>query len=125
RIAVQSDRQALAERLDEVLTLVRLAVVDWRAMAARVRRAIADYTSRPPSIDRDEVNEAVAFLEWLAADNFTFLGIREHDFVGGSRRGGLQRSTKPGLGILCDPSLRVLRRGTAAVTTTPAIRAFL
>ena len=38
------------------------------------------------SIDRDEVNEAVAFLEWLAADNFTFLGIREHVFVGGASR---------------------------------------
>ena len=125
RIALESDRQALAERLDEVLTLVRRAVVDWRAMVARVRQAIADYTSRPPAIASDEVNEAVAFLEWLVADNFTFLGIREHDFVGGARRGGLQRSTKPGLGILCDPSLRILRRGTAAVTTTPAIREFL
>ena len=66
RIALASDRQTLAERLDEVLTLVRRAVVDWHAMVARVSRAIADYTSRPPAIASDEVNEAIAFLEWLS-----------------------------------------------------------
>ena len=124
-LATEAERQALAERLDQILAEVRRAVVDWPAMMARVRQAIADYQSRPPPIGSDEVGEAIAFLEWLVADNFTFLGIREHDYVGGASRGELRRSSAPGLGILRDPALRVLRRGSASLTTTPAIREFL
>ncbi|TIT91956.1 MAG: NAD-glutamate dehydrogenase, partial [Mesorhizobium sp.] len=58
-------------------------------------------------------------------DNFTFLGMREFKYIGEQESGTLERSDKPGLGILSDPDVLVLRRGTEAVTTTPEIRAFL
>src|SRR4051794_29201057 len=61
-IPLASERRALVERLDELLTQVRRAVADWRAMVARVGDAIAAYKSRPPAIGGDEVSEAVAFL---------------------------------------------------------------
>ena len=76
-------------------------------------------------LDKDAVTEAIAFLEWLRDDNFTFLGMREFNYSGGEKSGTLERPEKPGLGILSDPDVLVLRRGTEAVTTTPEIRAFL
>ena len=77
-------------------------------------------------LDKDAVTEAIAFLEWLRDDNFTFLGMREFRY---SRRreerdAGARRTSR-GLGILADPDVLVLRRDAEGVTTTPEIRAFL
>ena len=50
---------------------VRCAVEDWQAMRERALEA-ADQM-------RGEDEEAAAFLDWLAGDNFTFLGYRAGD----------------------------------------------
>ncbi|TKT82958.1 NAD-glutamate dehydrogenase [Aquamicrobium sp. LC103] len=115
----------LETRLHHILNQVHAAVSNWRPMLARLDQAIADFRYAPVPLDKDEVAEAIAFLEWLRDDNFTFLGMREFRYSGGEKNGTLERSSKPGLGILADPNVLVLRRGTEAVTTTPEIRAFL
>ncbi len=125
RLLIDSERKKLQSQLDTLLRQVRSAVVDWRAMLERLSEAIAAYMAEPPPIPSEEVSEAIAFLEWLVDENFTFLGLREYDYVGGKLRGRLSRSSKPGLGILSDPDVRVLRRGTELVTMTPEIRRFL
>ena len=116
---------ALTERLAHVLSQVRAAVGDWKPMLARLDEAIHDFRYVPLPLDKDEVTETIAFLEWLRDDNFTFLGIREFKYVGDDKTGTLERTRKAGLGILSDPDVRVLRRGNEPVTTTPEIRAFL
>jgi glutamate dehydrogenase len=125
RLSGAARREALAERLASLFVEVRRAVTDWPAMLARLRALIADFRDKPPPIAEEERAEAIAFLEWLAEGDFTFLGVRDYDFAGGARRGMLRRSEVPGLGILADPSVRVLRRGGEGVITTPAIREFL
>ena len=95
-----------------------------RCWPASTRRSRNSATPRCRST-RTHVTEAIAFLEWLRDDNFTFLGMREFKYTGGEKSGTLERADKPGLGILSDPDVLVLRRGTEAVTTTPEIRAFL
>jgi len=117
--------KALKERLAYILSQVRAAVGDWKPMLARLDQAIHDFRYAAVPLDRDEVAEGIAFLEWLRDDNFTFLGMREFKYVGGEKTGMLEVSKKAGLGILTDPGVLVLRRGTEAVTTTPEIRAFL
>jgi len=117
--------EELRERLAHILRQVRAAVTDWRPMLARLDRAISDLRYLPLQLPKDAVTEAVAFLEWLRDNNFTFLGMREFRYVGGADEGTLERSDTEGLGILSDPGVLVLRRGTEAVTTTPEIRAFL
>jgi len=117
--------KSLAERLRKVLSQVRAAVVDWKRMLARLDQAISEFRYSAVPLDKKSVAEAIAFLEWLRDDNFTFLGMREFKYVGGEESGSLERAEKPGLGILSDPDVLVLRRGTEAVTTTPEIRAFL
>ncbi|CCV10818.1 NAD-glutamate dehydrogenase [Mesorhizobium sp. STM 4661] len=121
--AEQAD--ALAERLRKMLNQVRAAVSDWKPMLARLDQAISEFRYSAVPLDKKSVAEAIAFLEWLRDDNFIFLGMREFKYTGGEESGTLERAEKPGLGILSDPDVLVLRRGTEAVTTTPEIRAFL
>ncbi len=125
RIEDAGQRDRLVERLRSLFVEVRRAVTDWPAMLARLDDMIAGYRSAPLPIADGERAEAIAFLEWLAAGDFTLLGVREYDFVGDSRSGELRRAEAPSLGILRDPDLHVLRRGGQGVITTPAIREFL
>ena len=119
------EAEALQGRLAAVLEQVRLAVRDWKPMLARLDQAIADLRYLPVPLDKAHVEETIAFLEWLRDDNFTFLGMREYRYRGGEKDGRLELTKEAGLGILTDPGVLVLRRGTEAVTTTPEIRAFL
>jgi glutamate dehydrogenase len=117
------EAEALVESLERVYRDARLAVVDWQAMRKRLAQAIADYQYTPPPLPPEEVEEAVAFLKWLAEDNFTLLGMREYRFPEGDAAADPMEGT--GLGILRDPEMRILRRGRELVTMTPEIRAFL
>ena len=79
----QSDPGRLRDlegHLQRVIGEVRCAVEDWKAMRGEALAAADEV--------RDGDAEAAAFLEWLADDNFTFLGYRPAD--------------GPGLGILRD-----------------------
>jgi len=117
--------EELKNRLARILAQVRAAVTDWRPMLARLDQEITQLRYAPVPLDEEEVQEAIAFLEWLRDDNFIFLGMREFSYSGGEESGTLDRSDKKGLGILADPEVRVLRRGDEPVATTPEIRAFL
>ena len=124
-VAGESERSDLAERLDRLLSDIRTAVNDWPAMRGQLRQVITDFRSTPPPLPSEVTEEAIAFLEWLDDNNFTFLGSREYTFVGGKQRGELRRTDERGLGVLNDPSVRVLRRGDELLTTTPLVREFL
>ncbi|WP_165644720.1 NAD-glutamate dehydrogenase, partial [Oharaeibacter diazotrophicus] len=120
-------RADLAAQLDATLTDVRAAVADWPAMRERLDGVIAGYRTNPPAaLDRDEVAEAVAFLSWLADDNFTFLGMRDYDVdLAGGEEDRIALKAGSGLGLLADPEVRVLRRGRELVQVTPEIRDFM
>src|SRR6266567_586101 len=76
RIDDDAERTAIVAALALVLADIRVCVQDWRPMMARVGEIIAALKASPPPLPADEVAEAVQFLEWLAANNFTFLGVR-------------------------------------------------
>ncbi len=116
--------ELLEERLKALLVQVKAAVRDWKPMLARLDRVISDFRYAPIPLERAEVDEAIAFLEWLRDDNFTFLGMREFVYSGGEKSGILE-ARSDGLGVLADPNVRVLRRDVEGVRTTPEIRAFL
>ena len=92
-------------------------------MRDRVEEAIKTFSSNPPPLPIDEVAEANQFLQWLCADNFTFLGLREYRFSPDSDASD-DITTGEGLGILRDPDVKVLRRGKMVVMT-PEIRDFM
>jgi len=120
-IEEETQREAIVEALRSVLNEVRLAVQDWRAMLDRVNSVIDDLKTNPPPLPVDEIAESVQFMQWLLADNFTFIGVRDY-IVDGQN---LQPNFESGLGIMRSRELRVLRRGTELLEFTPEIMAFL
>jgi glutamate dehydrogenase len=124
RLDADADRQKLIEGLTKTLNDVRACVVDWQAMRARVEQAIKTFNSNPPPLPIDEIAEANQFLQWLCANNFTFLGLREYRFSSDTY-GSDGISEGEGLGILRDPDVKILRRGTEMVVMTPEIREFM
>src|SRR3974377_1742639 len=107
--------------LEGVLGEVRLAVQDWRPMLARVNDIVADLKINPPPLPVDEIAEAIQFLQWLLADNFTFLGVRYYLFDGHSLRPDFVSA----LGIMRLRELRVLKQGNQLLEYTPEIMTFL
>ena len=105
----QSDGDVLAgiERSIEVtLGSVRVAVEDWQPMLQVVRGMCARLQENPPKAEQEEVEEAIAFLEWILNNNFTMLGFREYDYAG---RGAARKLVVAdgGLGLLRDKERQV------------------
>jgi glutamate dehydrogenase len=94
-VARQTEPERLSEleqHLERVIGEVCAAVEDWQAMRTQAVEAAAELGN--------EDAEAAAFMEWLAADNFTFLGYRTGD--------------EPGLGILRKPGAEDPTEGLAS-----------
>lgn len=114
----------LVGTLTEILGEVRTAVADWQPMLARLRRAIGDLAAAPKSVPSPLRDEAVAFLQWLEEGNITLLGMREYRLDGDMQTGDLSAGSEAGLGLLRDPNVLILRRGSEFVALTPEIRSF-
>ena len=82
RLEDETRRAAITAALGEVLNEVRLAVQDWAAMRERANEAIAALATSAPPLPCEEAAEAVEFLQWLLAANFTFLGMRAYALAG-------------------------------------------
>ncbi len=111
----------IVRELTTVLGEVRRSVDDWRPMVARVNELVGELKTNPPPLPVDEIAEAIQFLQWLVADNFVFLGMRDYVCEGG----GVEPKFESGLGIMRSRELRVLRRGDELLEITPEIMAFL
>lgn len=105
-IHFEIDRCGGAERLAQVRTNiarvlgdVRAAVEDWPRMLDVARQTIKSMTARETNA---ESAEARAFLEWMVADHFTFLGQRDYALVSHENGYGLRAVSGTGAGILRD-----------------------
>ncbi|MEA2930356.1 MAG: glutamate dehydrogenase, partial [Hyphomicrobiales bacterium] len=123
RIEDQARQARIVDGITEALAHVRVCVQDWRPMLARVSEVINEIRNNPPTLPVDEIAEAAQFLDWLVANNFTFLGVRE--YVLDKDAQDYHQMQGSGLGILRDPNLHVLRRGSELVSITPEIMEFL
>jgi glutamate dehydrogenase len=112
---------ALVAALENVLGEVQLAVRDWRPMLDRVNGIVAELKTNPPPLPVEDIAEAIQFLQWLLADNFTFMGVRDYKFDGSA----LEPEFDSGLGIMRSRDMRVLKRGDELLEFTPEIMAFL
>jgi glutamate dehydrogenase len=115
--------EALIAGVRETLSDVRIANADFPAMKARMHAAAEELKRARTNATVEEASEAVAFLNWLSADHFTFLGVREYEFPRDPAGNFLQEEptilTESGLGLLRDPERFVLRRASEpAILTT-------
>ena len=120
-----ADAETLIGRIRYVLEQVHLAITDWTPMLDLLQGAAEQLRSYSASRKKADRDDALAFVDWLRDDNFTFLGMREYVYSGKGATATVERSKGRGLGILSDPDVRVLRLGKDSVTTTPEILEFL
>ncbi|HEX2704783.1 MAG TPA: hypothetical protein VHM65_03420, partial [Candidatus Lustribacter sp.] len=101
RASSAAELEEIAARLTEVLGNVRDAVEDWPKMRERVR-SIADGLRHggPAGIPQREVDETVAFLDWMVDDRFTLLGYREYALEREEDHDLLRTQPSSGLGLL-------------------------
>ena len=123
-IADEKRKTALVAGANAVFTQVRVAVRDWRAMAAHMKETIASLQQRPPHISAEELNESVAFLNWLCENHFTFLGCRDYTFSD-AEGGRLDPVFESGHGVLSDAGARVVQRGEDRGLLSAEVREYL
>ncbi|MDN5780155.1 MAG: NAD-glutamate dehydrogenase, partial [Humibacillus sp.] len=88
-------------RLSKVLGDVRAAVEDWPKMRAHALTVASELKSAtPPGTDPHQAREVSRFLEWLAHNNFTFLGYREYALTHESGQDISRQVPGTGLGLL-------------------------
>ncbi|MEJ0067012.1 MAG: hypothetical protein WDM85_17670 [Caulobacteraceae bacterium] len=118
----------LQQGLRATLADVRLAVDDFDAMTGLIGRAITDLKAAAPQTaahaDRAALAEDLAFLAWLDAGHFVFLGARAYDYPRDAEGGYAAEEPvavpSSGLGLLRDASRVVLRRGSEPAVLSPA-----
>jgi glutamate dehydrogenase len=119
-IHVEVDRQTepvVLERvrggIERVLADVRAASEDWAPMRERVREILTRLADQPPPVDREELAEARALLEWVDQGHFTFLGYRVYDLEVQDGEDILRPVPGTGLGILRETAGKPLSRSFA------------
>ncbi|WP_433740756.1 NAD-glutamate dehydrogenase [Pseudomonas putida] len=77
RCANPAELNVLTKELEQVLSEVRVAVIDFEPMKAKVQEILTGLDNSRFAVDADEKSEIKSFLEWLVGNHFTFLGYEE------------------------------------------------
>ncbi|MFP5469061.1 MAG: NAD-glutamate dehydrogenase, partial [Alphaproteobacteria bacterium] len=128
-IHIMIDEQHDAEKLKNirdhlaaVLADVRAAVSDWRGMLAQIDTSIADIRQSKVPIAIEEVDESIAFLEWMRDNHFTLLGYAELALTGEGDAVSAVQLPESGLGVLRNPDVKLFRsRSDGLVAISPEI----
>ncbi len=118
---------ALLAGVRATLDDVGAIVADFGPLKARMLACAADLKRLAKPAHLDEVEEAAALLSWLAADRFTFLGVRDYEYARGEDGAPVEPLIVEGaaLGLLRDPQRYVLRSSAEPMLLTPEWRRLL
>ncbi|MEZ5525625.1 MAG: NAD-glutamate dehydrogenase [Pseudomonadales bacterium] len=98
-IAGEKQLKALIDEIQDVLSDVRAVVGDFGDMEGRIQSIINTLKHNPPPLPEEEVNEAIAYLNWLTEGNFTFLGYKEYKVGKKAGRSVIRHVNKTELGL--------------------------
>ncbi|QDP72831.1 NAD-glutamate dehydrogenase [Legionella israelensis] len=122
-IFLQIDRQTdpyvleeMHRNFERVLEDNRVVYEDWGKMRERVRAAIKELDDISSVVDKDEVEETKAFLQWIEDHHFTFLGVRDYELVQKGKETILQSIPETGLGVLRENLSKSSARSISAMT---------
>src|SRR4249919_4121387 len=90
----------IEHKIHAVLDDVRAMVRDWSTMRAKMLEIANDLATRTMPVSDAGRREAQEFLNWAAADHFTFLGYREYKVEGKGGNELLCAVEDSGLGLL-------------------------
>jgi len=104
---VSDDFESLVQGIERVLSDVRKAVSDWSLMRTKAIE-ISGMLRREQlgQVTESQRDEAIALLDWLTQDSFTFIGYREYLLVDVNGEDALAPVPNTGLGILRQPEQR-------------------
>jgi glutamate dehydrogenase len=108
----------LEDAVRSVLADVRRVVRDFPALRDRVDHMVEVAREGATRYDAEEVAQVVDFLEWLAHDNFIFLGARDYELVDGA----LRVVVGSGLGLLDDETRSAFAKPVPADSLDPRLR---
>ena len=112
----------ISSQLEEVLSDVRAAVTDWWEMQAQLDAGIAEVRATRIDIAAEEIDESVAFLEWLRDNHFTLLGYAELDYPDIRDSRTASQAAGSGRGVLRNPDVKLFRsRSNGLVAFSPEI----
>ncbi|HSC80235.1 MAG TPA: NAD-glutamate dehydrogenase, partial [Chitinolyticbacter sp.] len=97
-----ADLEALRQEVTRALAALETAVADWPAMTAALAHTLTGLQASPPPLAPAERDESLAFLAWLQAGQFVFLGSREYRFEDTDYGKQLMIVPGSGLGLLRD-----------------------
>ena len=119
---ISDNLEEVVSGVERVLEDVRKCVNDWTPMRSKAIEVSGDLRRVPPSgIDPTELEEAIALLEWLTQDSFTFIGYREYDLVEQDGEDILRPVPGSGLGVLRQKADEKISKSFAILP--PAVRA--
>jgi len=123
-------RAGLIERVLAAMADVHAAVTDFPAMLALLGHTIEDVERAALllslSLGEAALSEDLAFLRWIDAGHFVFLGARVYDYP--RNADGSYAAEEPtydqtkGLGVLRDPAQLVLRRSSEPSVLASSLR---
>ncbi|MFM8454466.1 MAG: NAD-glutamate dehydrogenase domain-containing protein [Gammaproteobacteria bacterium] len=106
-IHIEIDRQsepfvldAIVKKLKLTFDDVKVAVQDWPLMRKKVYEIIQEIVEEAKKIELLDLKESIEFLEWLANNNFTFLGYHSNLIQGKGVQKELKLVENSALGIL-------------------------
>ncbi len=105
-IASSAECARVARELERVLGEVADVVADHAHMVRRLCEHTADIEFAAELIDggAERVHKLKSFLDWLAADNFIFLGYRRYEIAPQGDDWVLQPEAQSGLGLTRNPA---------------------
>ncbi|MFO8024549.1 NAD-glutamate dehydrogenase [Thiohalophilus sp.] len=99
----QSDPEILQElhnEIERVLQDIKVCVRDWQPMREQLRTIVESIKQTPLPLNEEQIEEDIAFLQWLDQDHFTFIGYREYALERTKGKESLKIIADSGLGIL-------------------------
>ena len=119
----EPSQTALVDNLSLSFVQGRDAVRDWKPMLARLKEARAGLAANPPK--GADIEEDLAFLDWLGDNHFTFLGARDYALAPDGDHGRVDPVPGSGLGALSDEEARVIRQSAERPALTREVRTYL
>jgi glutamate dehydrogenase len=113
---------ALAAEVARSLGELRVAVADHADMAGAVGRMIDVARGAGTRYSEEEIDETVAFLEWLREQHFVYLGSRDYAIVDSPDGPALRLVAGTGRGILRDEARSTYAEGLPLAQMTPGLR---
>ena len=98
----QDEQDKLEKKLRSIIDDVSRATCDWQVMLERLEGTISSLSQMPKPSDIEAHDEARLFLQYVHANNFTFLGYRRDDLKGQGAARKFVKARNSGLGLLAN-----------------------